>query len=466
MRALRARESRSELRRGAVGRQRGLIYTRTIAILGLAFLALIFYIGYEAPNVVPGRSYYNLYTEIPDADNIAPHYEVRIGGELAGQVLNPKIKNHLAYLHLQLAGKFKYLRASTKVELRLRSPVGVRYVDLIPGTTGPYLKQNGVLGPSSEVTTPVNIDNVLDIFDSETRTRTQQFMQELGTGLMGQGQSVNGFLHLSPGFFSDLGSVSAAIDARPQAMHQFISSSQALAAAFEPVRETAVSGYQPEIQALQVFTNQGGAPVESTLDQLPPTLTNISSTMPSVNHLLAQATSFADQARSALANAPTSLTEANSLLRNARTPLRNLSTTLSLGQQAVPPTLTLLKAVPPALPTLDTAFTDLTPTLSYLDPRACEISNGFTGWGDGAGWGSGQVNFIQFYIRLASAAVAGSTLPAPLGGDTASSTPVNPYPGPCSNNSSTGNGEGGPQRPTAEQFFKDAPAGFGPGQTP
>ena len=427
------------LPRGAAGRKRSTFYTRGVGLATMVTIAVIFYIGFQAPNQIPGRSYFNVYAHLRDADNLGGHYQVRIGGLLAGQVLEPHVEHGLAYLHIQLAHQFGPIRASSKIEIRLRSAVGLRYLDLIPGTTGPFLPQNGVLGPSS-AGSPVNLDQVLDIFDKHTRLRTQQFLSQLGEGLAGRGENLNSAIATAPTFLKDLGGTASAINGRTNAMHEFISAAQGTANAFDPVRETIATGLQPGTDALRPFTDRA-AQVGATLDDLPPTLQVVSNDLPPVHTLLDQATQFAAAARVTLAHAPATLRDTVTLLSGARVPLRNLSSTLGLAQTAVPPTLSLLKAIPPALPTLNTALNDFSPLLGYLGPRACEISNGFTGWADTMKWGDGAINYIQFNLVEERSIVAGST--APIIGSTPGTDLTNPYPGPCVN----GIGEGGPPRP-------------------
>jgi phospholipid/cholesterol/gamma-HCH transport system substrate-binding protein len=74
----------------------------------------------------------------PDEERRQPRgaLPVRIGGELAGQVLDPQVYDHLAKVRLQLSSKYKPLLSDTRVAVRLRSAFGIRYVELIPGHNG------------------------------------------------------------------------------------------------------------------------------------------------------------------------------------------------------------------------------------------------------------------------------------------------------------------------------------------
>src|SRR5258708_11236692 len=190
-----------------------------------------------------------------NADNLEDHYDVRIGGLLAGQVLGTTVRNHLADVDLQLSSAFKPLRSDSRIEIRLRSAIGVRYVEIIPGTHGAPLPNGATIQPA-QTSSPVDLDQVLATFDPQTRARTRDLLGELGTGVGGQGQAVNNVLGSAPGFLSSLGSVSAAINARPGATQAFISSTQAAAAAVDPVRDNLANGFRPVAQALSPFAVQ------------------------------------------------------------------------------------------------------------------------------------------------------------------------------------------------------------------
>jgi virulence factor Mce-like protein len=420
----------------AAGKPRSRAFTLAVGFGVVAVAIGMFYVGYQAPNAIPGRSYYTLYALMNNADNLEGHYQVRIGGELAGQVLNPQVYNHYARVELQLSSGYKPLLSDSRVAIRLRSAFGIRYVEIIPGKHGTPLP-NGATIPASHASDLVDLDQVLDTFDPNTRARTRQFLGELGTGLLGRGQDVNQTLGQAPGFIERLGSVSAAINSRPQAMHQLISATQGTLAAFDPVRDSLAAGFQPEAQALQPFASQGTS-VRATLDQAPPTLAEVQNGLPPVTAMVAQLQGFATAATPTLTAAPAALNQTTALLSDAQPGLRNADATLHLAARAVSPTLTFLQTAQPALPQINSAIADVQPTVQYLAPRACGLSDALSGWADVLRWGTPYQNYIQFTVTETSTLVTGTP-----------NAPVlsSPYPGPCVG----AVGEAGGPRPTPEQ---------------
>jgi ABC-type transporter Mla subunit MlaD len=426
----------------AAGKPRSRAFTLTVGFAVVALAVAMFYVGYEAPNAIPGRSYYTLYAQMTNADNLEGHYQVRIGGELAGQVLNPTVYNHYARVELQLSSAYKPLLSDTLVAIRLRSAFGIRYVQLIPGRHGTPLPDGATI-PASQASSLVDLDQVLDTFDPNTRLRTQQFLGELGTGLLGRGLDVQRLLRQAPGFIEQLGSVSAAINSRPQAMRQLISATQGTTAAFDPVRGNLANGFQPEAQALQPFASQATS-VQATLDQAPPTLAELQTGLPPVTAMVAQLQGFATAATPTLTAAPGALNQTTALLNDAQPGLRNADATLHLAQRAVSPTLTFLQTAQPALPQINSAIADVQPTVQHVAPRACGLSDALSGWADVLRWGTPYQNYIQFTLTETSTIVAGTPNAPVL---------TNPYPGPCVG----AVGEAGGPRPTPEQQQRTTP---------
>lgn len=436
MTALRDRPRRNVRVRGrAAGKPRSRAFTLAVGFGVVAAAAAMFWVGYDAPNSIPGRSYYVLYARMNNADNLEDHDQVRIGGQLAGQVLAAHIVGHQAQLELQLGSAYRPIRSNSRIEIRLRSAVGIRFVQIDPSTTG-YPLRNGAVIPASQTSSPVDLDQVLHTFDPATRAAARDFIGGLGEGLAGQGANVNATIGQAPGVLSSLGSVSAAVNANAQAMRRLITGSQGVAAAFDPVRASLANGFQPESQALQPFVAQRVG-LESTLTQAPATETTVTNDLPAVDRLVSQVEGLARAATPTLAVAPAALRQTSALLVDARPGLRGADQTLRLIQRAVTPTLTFLQTAQPVLPQIDGAISDLAPTVSYVAPRSCGLSDAFTGWSEMMKWGNAYNNFIRFTVDE-TGPIAGSNVAAPL---------TSPYPGPCVN----GIGESGALKQTPEQ---------------
>jgi virulence factor Mce-like protein len=438
-----------------VGKQRSRAFMLTIGIGGLLLAALTFYIGYQAAYSVPFRGYYNLHAQFANAENLANHYEIREGGVRIGQILNPHVSNGLAVIDMRIDDKYKPLRSDTQLRIRLRSAVGVRYLEVIPGTKGTPLPDGATI-PAKNTATPVELDKVLGVFDPTTRDRTRALLNELGIGTMSRGPDVNEALAGAPKFFSQLGSVSTAITDRPGAAAAFVARGNGAADAFDAVRGELATGFQPEARALAPFNDQRKN-VQATLSAAGPTLADLQRTLPGVSRLLAQVRGLAHDGLPTLRQAPATLRSTTRLLSGAAKPLGQTKRTLQLLSKAVSPTLNLLGKVRPVLPPLDRAVGDLIPTLDYAAPRSCDITQFATGWAEYIKWGDSFNNMIRFLVAAvrpeqpAGQTVNVDKVPAPGGGDLYDGF-VNaaPYPPPCVN----GVGVTGFPQPTESESIK------------
>jgi virulence factor Mce-like protein len=438
-----------------VGKQRSRFFMVTVGLAGLLLAAATFYVGYQAAYSVPGRGYYNVHAQFANAQNLANHYEIRMGGVRVGQVLNPRVQDGAAVVDMRLDDKYRPLRSDSKLRIRLRSAVGVRYLEIVPGKSGAPLRDGATI-PASQTSTPVALDEVLGTFDRATRTRTRVLLNELGAGTSGRGPDVNEALATAPRFLAQLSSVSTAITDRGPAMSRLISAGDGAANAFDPVRGDIAAGFDPERRALAPFSDRRGD-LQATLAAAPPALGELRGGLPAVSRLADAVGGFARAGQPTLAEAPAALRSTVALLRDAKAPLGDARDTLDLAQRAVPPTLDLLGRVRPVLPSLDRALSDVVPTLDYLAPRACELSSFSTGWAEYLKWGDSQNNFIRFILQAARPSQPGgqthnvTRIPQAGGGDAYDRfIHSSPYPPPCNGNV----GSTGFERPTEAESIR------------
>ena len=192
-----------------------------LGLFGLSAGLVLIGIGFNAPNSIPGRSYYTVQAEFANADNISNHGQVRLGGRIVGQVLNPRVEDGKAVLDLQIDPAYGPLPVDTTAEVRPRSAVGVRFVDLVAGRSSETIPSDGRI-PASQTASTTTLDEVLGTFDPETQKRTQKFLTGLGTGLAGRGEDLNDTIAEAPETLRGVESVVGAIADRPGATRKLI----------------------------------------------------------------------------------------------------------------------------------------------------------------------------------------------------------------------------------------------------
>ena len=403
--------------------QRGWVFMASVGMVGVLAVLVLVYVGFRSPDSIPGRSYYTIKAKFTNGDNLTAHYQVRDDGKLVGQVLNPRVENGEAVVDLQLDPSIKPLMSDTTIEIRPRSAIGVRYVDIKPGREGTPLK-DGATVPASQTSATIPLDEVLGTFDTKTRANSQKFLRELGRGFAGRGEDLSEAVGGAPATLRATSGWLSAIADRKGSVRSLIGGGGTIAGSADPVRDAIATGFAPEARALKPFTDEREA-IHATLDEAPGALSTIRAELPVVDPLVEQLRGFAREIRPALQAGPEAFGQTSALLRESRPGLVATKQTLRTANRAVGPTLNLLKSVNPVLPDIDSALTNLSPTALNLGDYSCDVLNFGKRWTSMMSNGNDDGSVLRININFGPESVYGQT--TRLSGE----PPQNPYPKPC-----------------------------------
>lgn len=424
-----ARTTRRPLRRSAASRSLPRPVLWGIGVGAIGVLVLIFMVGFNAPNKIPGRSYYTLKAQFNYADNLTGHYQVRIGGRYVGQVLDPRAIDGKAVAQLQLDPAVGPLKSDTTLRVRPRSPIGVRFVELKPGTRGEDLQDGDVL-PASQTSTSEQLDTTLDTLDARRRAEAKVLLDELGAGTLDRGEDVGTILSTAPGSLSGLRRLTAAVNRRGGAPERLVAAAEGAAAAADPVRRTIPQALRAGSNALRPVAD-GEPDVRETFEEAPSSLAAARAGLRSTDPLLAEARGLAREALPALRPAPTGLREARRLLAESPAGLRSLRGTLDTAKAAVPPTLDLLTTLRPDLPLIERTMQAALPLADRLTAHECDLHLFLTNWTSFLGYGVpggkpeiGPIDNLRLNLLVDEESLVGATSKLPSVAD-------NPYPAPC-----------------------------------
>jgi ABC-type transporter Mla subunit MlaD len=170
-------------------------------------------LSYNANSGLPFVPTYNVTVHVPDAAGLVKGNEVRVGGKRVGVVEDVRAVQRgagepAARLDLELEKRIEPITVETRVTVRPRSPLGLKYVELELRDEGEPVKPEGEL-PVGQAQSVVDLDEVLNAFDRETRRGLQRTVRGLGPGVAGRGMSVNAALAELPPLFEGLDRVAA-----------------------------------------------------------------------------------------------------------------------------------------------------------------------------------------------------------------------------------------------------------------
>jgi ABC-type transporter Mla subunit MlaD len=136
---------------------------------------------------------------VPNGAGLIRGNEVRIGGSRVGQMstIDPIVLPNGkvgARLHLRLLESVDPLPADSRLAIRPRSPLGLKYVEITVGRSKHGLEDGAEIPLARKTKKPVEIDDVQAIFDPPTRAAAGTNLDQFGTGLAGRGADLNAAL--------------------------------------------------------------------------------------------------------------------------------------------------------------------------------------------------------------------------------------------------------------------------------
>jgi virulence factor Mce-like protein len=154
------------------------------------------FLAYNANNGLPFVPTYGVWLQLPDAADLVTGNEVRIGGDRVGIIDKIEPQTHrdgsvTARLHVKLETNVKPLPSDSKIIVRPRSPLGLKYVEVTLGHSSRGVPEGGTLPLRNATPRPVEFDEFFNMFDARTRAANQVNLNEFGDALAGRGTSIN-----------------------------------------------------------------------------------------------------------------------------------------------------------------------------------------------------------------------------------------------------------------------------------
>src|SRR3954452_2003360 len=134
------------------------------------------FLAYNANKGLPFVPTYDLSARLPNASNLIAGDEVRAGGFRIGvvdtikpatQVIDGKTRP-IALLNMKLDQTVQPLPVDSKVLIRSRSAIGLKYVEITIGRSKQTFEPGAAI-PLGNASLPVEVDDLLNTFDDRTR---------------------------------------------------------------------------------------------------------------------------------------------------------------------------------------------------------------------------------------------------------------------------------------------------------
>jgi ABC-type transporter Mla subunit MlaD len=309
----------------------------------------------------PWISYANYRVAFSDAKNVLTNRtELEIAGVRAGAVTGEQVVHGQAVLTLAVESRYAPLYRNAVVRIRPVTPLENMYIDITSrGTPSAGVLRGNEILPASQTISPVEISDVLDTFNGDTRERMATLLDELGAGLYDRGAELRASFEAVAPFLQTAARMSEAMAAQRQDLallvHHFGGITEALSHRDQQL-ERFVTSTDSDLAALA----HEDAPFSATIAQMPPLVSAMDSSFANLR-----------TTESALDPALQSLEPAAGALSGGLNALRSLSThaypALVALRPAVARLVPLARALSPATDAVHRALDQLAPEAPQID---------------------------------------------------------------------------------------------------
>lgn len=280
------------------------------------------------------------------SDVVAQSDEVRILGIPAGRISSVKMTSGGPVITASFQTKYGHIYRNAQAVVRPNTALEDMYLDVVnPGTASAGLAGASHPLPASQTDTSVNLDDVLNVFNSDTRSSLRRLLDNLGNGLADRGASLReGFVEAVP-FVQLAGRLSQQLAERAPLVRQLVHNAAVLTTDLgqnQTILRRLIGSGSATLTTLE-NSSQG---LSQTLTELPPTLTDLKSSLSSVSGVVGE-----------VDTAVRSLYPVAGALPGALTAVRKLS-----------------DAASPAVAALQTPVQRLVPLARYLVPLSASLS--------------------------------------------------------------------------------------------
>lgn len=373
---------------------------RTSAVGAFAALAVALFgimwvnMGGEIPLITGG---YRVIATFDDVQNLAYDSDIREAGVPIGKVRDIRRVDGGVDVVMEIRGAAHPVHEGATVRLRPKTLVEETYIELVDGQ-GPEIPDGGRLADDAEQTS-VQLDDVLNALDDETRADARQLLRSLeeatggteddlarvlgGLGQLGrEGGTVLDVLSNQGddlrGLVAETTQLLAVLDAGEGQIGRLVTAAEAVTSATSASRE-ALASTMSDLPAVVHAAGEAAGPLDSLTKRLAPVTRDL---------------------RAASGDLNAALTALPPLTADLRAMLPDLDATLqaapaTLGE--VPPVSEMVRGL---LPEAEVALADLNPMLGYLEPYGPDIAAFFTNFGQALGMSDANGHYLRAFVIL------------------------------------------------------------------
>jgi virulence factor Mce-like protein len=342
------------------------------------------FLAYNANNGLPFVPTRELKVDFASGSDLGPGDEVRTGGFRIGLIssLTPiDLPNGQvgAQLTLQLNQAEGKVPIDSTAEIRPRSVLGLKYVDLHTGTSKKVFSDGGTM-PITQTSVPVQFEDVFSTFTPKTRNAIQQNLVGFGDTLAGRGSALNDTISSLPRLFLHLRPVAQYLAAPNTELTRFLNSLEGFMGTVAPVAQTNVELFKNAATTFEAISRDPNS-LEQTIARSPSTEDVTTTSLKVQQPFLVDLGNLGTQLTPATSELKAALPDINPAIEIGTTTLAR-TPSLNANLQQVMGALKQLALAPGtnmAVNALSSTVSTLNPMIKYLGPyqTVCDYWNYF-----------------------------------------------------------------------------------------
>jgi virulence factor Mce-like protein len=303
------------------------------AVTTLIVIVAVF-LAYNANNGLPFVPTYDVWAQLPNGANLVKGNEVRVGGFRVGVVdkivpqYDPALKKTIARIHMKLDKSVQPLAKNTRLVVRQRSALGLKYVEIDPGNARATYRAGDTI-PLKFAGNPVEFDDVFSTFDKPTRTASQQALNGFGDAFSGRGESLNAAIQALNPFVTYLQPVMHNLAAPSTQLNQFFKQIGNASAEVAPVAKVQAALFGELADTFHAI-DHNPANLQAAIEKAPSTLDTATASLQVQQPFLADFADLSHRLRPVAASLPSMLPALNTAFKYG-TPV--LPKTVPLNQE-------------------------------------------------------------------------------------------------------------------------------------
>ena len=348
-----------------------------MALWAMSCFGLLLWLWFSFGGPIPlSPEGYRVKAKMPESALLVKEADVRMAGLDIGKTKGLELSREGGNeVEFEIDPEFAPLPKDVKAILRQKSLLGQIYIELTPGTRdGPKL-EDGDMIPSTAVIEPVELDEIVSLFDKETRSNFQGWIREIALAIEnGRGEDLSNAIGNLDDFAAAGSDVLKILDDQEPALRRLVKNTG--------VTLNALTSRRGQLQELIGNANQFFGAVASRDDALAETISIFPTFLDESRLTLNRLRTFANDTHPlirdlipvAIQLRPT-LRDLGALAPDLKNVFRKLDPIIKESKTTLPAAERFLRGAKPVFPALHTYLPELNPILSFLNYSQETVAN-------------------------------------------------------------------------------------------